>query len=119
MKTTIFIFLLSSCFYAIGAQETIAGLWQTGNDNTIIEIVKNDTQWLGKISSSDNEKAVIGKVIIKEFEPKDNGFKAKMYVAKKDKWMDAFFEIKEEELQVKISAGWKKKKIKWKRSGVN
>ncbi|MFN0082894.1 MAG: hypothetical protein ACKVOM_10290 [Ferruginibacter sp.] len=105
--------LYTFCFLffalTINAQQTINGIWASGKENTKIEIL-NTT---GKIHSSANEKATVGKLIIKELKNIDNTYKGKLFIIKKNKWVDAVFVSNKNILTVTISAGFQKKTIVW------
>jgi len=109
MKNFIFILGLLLTSVSINAQQIIVGLWNTGQDNTIIEIIGNT----GKIQSSDNEKATVGKLIIKDLKKIDNTYKGQLYLIRKDRWVDAVFVPNGNYLNVTISAGWQSKTLKW------
>lgn len=108
--STLFISLLT---LSLSAQEMTAGIWLTGEENTKIETYKKDGIWYGKIVSSDNLKAKIGKDILIGFVKEDNKWTGKLYAAKKDKMMDAVINPLENELNITVSAGFFKKKLSW------
>jgi hypothetical protein len=93
----------------MNAQQSIEGLWDTGQDNTKIEIVST----AGKVQSSDNEKATVGKLIVKELEKNDNTYKGKLYLIRRNRWVDAVFVPNGNSLTITISAGWQSKTLKW------
>lgn len=95
------------------AQEPIAGIWQTGRENTTIEIKKTSGAWSGKIFTSDNPQVTKGKLIIKDLKKERNGYNGKLYVIKRGRWVNVFFEPNEETLQVTVSIGWREKKMTW------
>ena len=110
MKTfIIFLGLLLSSF-SINAQQGIEGLWDTGQENTKIQIIST----VGKIYSSDNEKATVGKLIVKELKKINNTYKGKLYLIKRNRWVDAEFVRNGNFLNVTISAGLQSKSLKWK-----
>ncbi len=91
------------------AQHTLDGIWDTGIENTTIEI-KNG---VGKIYSSDNQKATKGKLMIKEIKKTNNTYKGKLYSIKIKRWIDAEFIPKANSLDVFISSGMRSKTLKW------
>ncbi|MEO1484954.1 MAG: hypothetical protein AAFU57_04350 [Bacteroidota bacterium] len=101
---------------SINAQETIEGLWNTGKENTIVEIKKNNDSYEGVIVSSENSKAPVGKKLIKDVVETNEGYTGKLYAAKKDKWMDANFVVKEEILVLEVGSGLRKKSIEWEKA---
>lgn len=114
MKNTIlFVFVL--CSYAIYGQNNLVGIWDTGENNTKIEIAAPDGVITGKIKSSDNPKAAVGKVILKDLKKEDTHWKGKIYAAKKKKWYDAVLSEKKEQLEINISVGFLSKTLTWKK----
>lgn len=91
------------------AQQSIEGIWNTGKENTTIEIKKTE----GKIHSSENLKATPNMLMIKDLKKSNNEFKGKLYVIKKDKWVDAVFVPIGNTLTVTVSAGFQSKTLKW------
>jgi len=109
MKTFLIFFGLLLTSISMNAQQSIEGLWNTGQDNTKIEIIST----AGKIHSSDNEKATVGKLIVKELKKMDNTYKGKIYLIKRNRWVDAVFVPNGNFLNVTISAGLQSKTLKW------
>jgi len=66
---------------AINAQQSIAGIWNTGKENTKVEIAEADGIYEDKIVSSDNAKAKIGKQMLKEISFVDGVWKGKIVQA--------------------------------------
>ncbi|NRA48976.1 MAG: DUF2147 domain-containing protein [Phaeodactylibacter sp.] len=114
MKAIITFCLLFSAF-AINAQQALTGVWNTGTDGTKIEITKVDGIYTGKLISSDNVKAKIGRTILKEVKRTDGAWKGKLYSPKKDNWYDALLEEKANQLLITIKAGWMSKTVEWQR----
>lgn len=98
------------------AQSSIEGIWDTGKNQTKIEIMGTGDEILGKIYSSDNVKAEVGKLIIKDLKEYGEVYKGKLYAVKKNRWVDATFSSKGEKLIIKVSAGFRSKTIAWKRA---
>ena len=114
MKNIILI-VLTICSYSIYGQSNIIGTWDTGEDNTIIVISESIGKVVGKIKSSDNSKAIIGKSLLKELKKSGAKWEGKIYAAKRQKWYDAILTQKGNILEIKISAGFFSKTVKWKR----
>jgi uncharacterized protein (DUF2147 family) len=112
MKTLfVGIFLLMSI--SVSAQEAIQGLWNTGRENTKIEILQNNGAWTGKIASSDNEKVIIGKVILKDMIKQNGKWKGKLFDVQRQKWFDVEITINGPKLDLLVSAGFVKKNVQW------
>lgn len=98
---------------SVNAQEAIQGLWQTGRENTKIEISQNNDEWIGKIKSSDNEKVTIGKVILKDLKKQNEKWIGKLFVVKKQKWYDVEITPNKTKLDLTVSAGFFENKVQW------
>lgn len=107
------IFLLSSI--SLMAQESIIGYWNTGQENTVIEIKEVDSKIEGRIFTSDNSKAPTGKLILKDIYRDEDLVKGKLYSPKRDRWFDASFSPKSNDMEVTITAGWVERKVNWKK----
>ena len=108
---------LTFCSLSVFAQSELAGTWDTGDDNTLIEIAETEGQMTGIIKSSDNSKAQIGNVILKDLKKEDDHYSAKLYAAKRGKWYDAEISPKANLLEITISVGFISKTLEWKKNG--
>jgi len=115
MKKFISVTIISLIAISLSAQEMTAGVWLTGEENTHIETYQKNGLWYGKIVNSDNPKAKIGKIILKDFVQADDKWKGKLYAAKRDKLMDAVIIPSSDELKITVYAGFLKKKLTWTR----
>ncbi len=113
MKKLVLIAVIIISSLQIMAQELTQGIWNTGEENTLIETYQKDGMWYGKIISSDNSKAKIGKDILQSFSKKDDRWKGKLFAARKGKLVDATIVPTGNELKITVSAGMFKKKLKW------
>ena len=112
MRIVVMCFLLISSL-SMSAQQSIAGTWNTGKENTKIEITEVDGLYQGKIISSDNEQAKIGKLLLKDIKSVRKGYKGKLFAAKKGEWMDAELKEKDNKLSITVSAGFMSKTVEW------
>ncbi|MEL6255001.1 MAG: hypothetical protein AAFR87_23540 [Bacteroidota bacterium] len=112
MKIIVMCFLLISSL-SMSAQQSIAGIWNTGKENTKIEITEVDGLYQGKILSSDNDKAKIGKLILKDIKSVRKGYKGKLFAAQKGEWMNAELKEKDNKLSITVSAGFMSKTVEW------
>ena len=110
--TVVFMTLFSITNYA-QSQSEVAGDWVVGKQNTVIKIEQNDGIYCGTIISSDNPKAEIGKLMVKDLKLKKGKWKGKTYSPKPKEWYDAEFIPKENTLDVKIKVGFFSKTIEW------
>ena len=111
----IFTFCMLLSAITMNAQSSIAGIWNTGQDNTQIEITEESSVYSGKIISSDNDQVKIGNLLLKEVKASGGKWKGKMYSPKKDKWFNAVLEGKGELLLVTVKAGVMSKTLEWKK----
>ena len=100
---------------SISAQDFPKGIWLTGEENTKIETYQKEGAWFGKIVSSDNPKAKIGKDILQAFKLKDGQWQGKLFAAKRGKILDAIIEPTQQVLNIKVSAGFFSKELAWKK----
>jgi len=99
----------------LAAQGALDGRWNTGEDNSIVEVFERDSEVFGKLVSSDNDKAKIGTEILRNFKEVDGVWTGKIYSAKRDKLMDATVAPSADVLNISVSAGMGSKKLTWKR----
>jgi len=119
MNKLISVIIISLIAISLSAQEMTAGVWSTGEENTQIETYQKDGLWYGKIIFSDNPKAKIGKIILKDFVKADDKWKGELYAAKRDKLMDAVIIPSSVELIITVYAGFIKKNLTWTRVDNN
>lgn len=98
---------------AMNAQSPIAGTWNTGQKNTKIEIVESGDVYVGKIASSDNSDAKIGKTLIKDIAYTDGEWKGQIYLLKREEWAEATFTPKGDILEITVGSGFMSKTIEW------
>jgi uncharacterized protein (DUF2147 family) len=116
MKSLISIIVIFCSLPAFG-QADLSGIWATGDDNTIIEISDVDGQFTGKIKSSDNQKAKIGKVILKDLKQNGSKWMGRIFAARRGEWHDVEIKPNKDVLELKISVGFFSKSLEWKRQG--
>ena len=75
-------------FSTLSMHAQLVGTWNTGNDNTKIEITEVNGAYEGEIVSSNNAKAPIGSKLLKEVQLVNGEWKGKLFAAKKGEWMD-------------------------------
>lgn len=86
-----------------------------GQDNTKIEIEADNDVYTGRIVSSDNPKAIIGKLILKDVKFVGGEWKGKLYSPRKENWFDAVLKVKGNQLSVTVKSGWTSKTVEWTR----
>ena len=115
MKVLTTFFLLMFLIVYTSAQQLLEGLWKTGNEETLIEISYSNKQLIGKIKSSNNEQAEIGKIILKDLESEGNKWVGKIYAVKRKEWYSVKIVPQKEKLDLKIGSGLFSKTLEWKR----
>lgn len=100
----------------MNAQQSINGIWNTGQDNTEIEIKSENGIYDGKIISSENSNAKKGTLILKDVKSVSGKWKGKMYSPKKKEWFNAVLELKGGKLMVKVKSGFMSKTVEWTKS---
>lgn len=113
-----YLILIIATFFSVSVvgQENFNGIWETGEDNTKIEIVEVDGQIIGKIKSSANSKAKIGRVILKDVYKEGSKLKGKIFAAKRGEWFDVEITPNEDVLTLKISKGLFSKSLEWEKT---
>lgn len=101
--------------FSLSAQEDVKGKWQTGDDNTVVEIYQKDGAVFGKIISSDNAKATINLDVMKNFICKDGQWNGEIYSLKKKKTYPAAFTLTANVMDIVVDAGITTKEIRWQR----
>lgn len=95
------------------SQSDITGEWAVGKQNTVVKIQQQNEVYSGKIISSDNPKAKIGKLMIKGLKLKKGKWRGKIYAPRRSEWYDAEFIPNEKSIEIKIKAGFFSKTIEW------
>ncbi len=115
MKVLTTFFLLMFSIVYTSAQQLLEGLWKTGKEETLIEISYSNEQLIGKIKSSKNEQAEIGKIILKNLQSEGNKWVGKIYAVKRKEWYSVKIVPQKEKLDLKIGSGLFSKTLEWKR----
>ena len=110
---TTFFLLMFSIVYT-SAQQSLEGLWKTGKEETLIEISYLNEQLIGKIKSSKNEQAEIGKIILKNLQSEGKKWVGKIYAVKRKEWYSVKIVPQKEKLDLKIGSGLFSKTLEWK-----
>jgi uncharacterized protein (DUF2147 family) len=113
MKILLFIVSLISIFQNSN-DHNIIGTWNTLEDNTKIEITEQKGVLFGRIKSSDNPKAQVGRIILKDLIKSGNAWTGKIFAVKKNEWYDVEINSKQNNLNLKIQVGFVHKNLTWK-----
>ncbi|MDP5171916.1 MAG: DUF2147 domain-containing protein, partial [Bacteroidia bacterium] len=87
MFASIFVLLLSLA--GLQAQTAPIGVWNTGEDNTLVEITKVGGSYVGKLISSNNSDAKIGSLLLKDIKSVGGDWKGQLYAPKRGTWYEA------------------------------
>ena len=111
----LFSLLLTIISSDLAADGELNGKWQTGEDNSVVELTETNGVAVGKLVSSDNPKAVMGTEILRNVTQADGVWKGKIWAAKRKKLMDATITPSADALQIKVSAGLVSRNVTWTR----
>jgi len=95
------------------------GLWQTGEDNSIVEVTEKNGVATGKLVSSDNPKAVAGTEILRNFSETNGTWNGSVYAIRRNKLMDATITPSADNLTIDVNAGFTSKDLTWTRAPAN
>ena len=107
-------FILLTLFISLTAfsQNEIVGTWDTGRENSIVEIYEDNGELFGKIISSDRAE-VVGKINLKNLQNKGDHWEGELFVFKRRSWYDAAIHEENDTLYLVISIGFFEKEIEW------
>lgn len=113
MKIIASLFALLLFAFGLSAQTTPIGVWNTGAQDTKVEISEANGAYVGNIISSDNSEVKIGKQLLKDLKPAGEGWQGKLYAPKKEQWLDAKLQEKGNHLMITVGSGWMSKTLEW------
>ncbi|MBI9070127.1 MAG: DUF2147 domain-containing protein [Melioribacteraceae bacterium] len=113
LRNIIVVVIISFLSSNVFAQSNLCGKWIVGEQNTVIKIEQDNGIYSGKIISSDNPKAKIGKLMVKEVKKIKSKWEGKVYSPKRKEWYDAEFTVESNKLNIKISVGFYSKIVEW------
>jgi len=97
-------------------ENNIIGTWNTLEDNTRVQILEQNGILIGKIKSSDNTKAQVGRLILKDLIKNGNSWSGKIFAVKKNEWYDVEIISNTNKLNLKIQVGFLHKNLTWEKS---
>jgi len=101
--------------WSIASGNGLEGNWQTGEDNSVVQVFEQDSEYFGKLVSSDNPNAKMGTQILRNFKQVDGVWKGTLYAAKRDQLLDAVITPQANTLNITVKAGLVSKKLAWQR----
>jgi uncharacterized protein (DUF2147 family) len=115
MKILIVVLSIFSIFQ-YSNEHSIVGTWNTLEDNTTIQILTHKEMLIGRIKSSDNTKAQVGRLILKDLVKSGNAWNGKIFAVKKNQWYDVEITSEKNSLRLKIQIGFVYKNLIWEKS---
>ncbi len=115
MKISIVLLSLFAIFKN-SPEHDIIGTWNTLEDNTTIQIIEQKGMLTGRIKSSDNTKAQVGRLILKDLIKSGNSWTGKIFAVKKNQWYDVGITSEKNSLKLKIHVGFVYKNLIWKKT---
>ena len=117
VKSLVLILLLvTTSLVHAQSRSPLDGIWNTGQQNTNVEIIYNEGIASGRIVSSDNEKVKIGLVMLKDLKKTGDAWQGKIFSLKRKKWFDVQIRPTGDRLNLKISSGFYSKTVEWLKS---
>jgi len=115
MKILIVLFSLFTIFQN-SPEHSIVGTWNTLEDNTKIQIIEQKGMLNGRIKSSDNTKAQVGRLILKDLVKSGNAWTGKIFAVKRNEWYDVEVSSEKNRLKLKIKVGFVQKNLIWEKA---
>lgn len=115
MKILIVLLSLFTIFQNL-PEHSIIGTWNTLEDNTSIQIIEQKGILFGRIKASDNTKAQVGRLILKDLVKSGNAWTGKIFAVKKNQWYDVEITSEKNSLNLKLQIGFLHKYLKWEKS---
>lgn len=118
MKHVLILILISMSCITMSAEDNLAGYWKTNRNNTVVEIKSQDDVFSGKITSTDNEDAQVGSLIVKDVKLKNGEWQGKIYAPKRHEWYNAKFNVMDDKLTIIITVGFFVRTLEWSKTEV-
>jgi len=94
-------------------QEMTANTWLTGEQNTRVQTYQKDGKWYGKLVSSDNPKAPIGKDVLMGFVKVEGAWQGKVFALKRNEVLNGMITPHDHKLLIEVSVGFFSKVVQW------
>lgn len=114
MKILIISYSFILAFFVSTKPSSIEGVWNTNKDKTKIEIKSSPNGFEGRIIESQNKNAPIGKLIVRDIKPiNKQSFSGQLYSFKYNRWVNATFNRKNNQLFIHISTSFRSINLNW------
>jgi len=116
MKKLIYLAVFLVASLSVIAKESpldIEGVWNTGNNNSLVKIAINEGIMVGKLIKSDKAKAKLGTLILSDLKKQKRNWQATVYSIKRDKFFSAKVTRLGNKLLLNVDAGFFSKGIEW------
>lgn len=97
----------------MGIPDSPGGVWIYKEDFSRIEIIELNGKLSGKLISTRNPDCVPGTEILRDFIYLDGKWQGNLYVASKNRWVEASLIQKDDLLFIELDLGYDTKKIHW------
>ncbi|MGB1552007.1 MAG: DUF2147 domain-containing protein [Schleiferiaceae bacterium] len=110
------VFVVIALFVGLSAfsQNEIVGKWNSGKENSIVEIYEDSGDLFGKIISSDRAE-VVGKINLRNLQREGDHWEGELFVFKRRSWYDVDINEENDTLYLVISVGFFEKEVQWPR----
>lgn len=102
MKSYIILILLTF----IQHTNTPVGCWKYLPDTSIVEIINRNGTLTGSLLSSRNPNRKSGNEIVRNIEYREGEWRGEFYLYKKNRWVDAVFQVKGDHLLIEYKYGF-------------
>ena len=117
----ILIISLFLCLLTVTAftQSNLTGTWNTGNQNTLVKIYKQNEYYIGEIILTENENVKPGTLIMKDVTFNKGKWTGKMYAPQQKEWYNAELIPVNNKLTITVTVGFFSKTIEWTKTKNN
>ena len=115
MKYIALILVTSLFSFLSPSENNIKGKWNTGVENTIIEIYKTSNGFQGKVISTDKTEIKKNQVVLRNITQKGGVWKGEFYIPTFGMWLDTKLQPRPKEMEVTVYTWLMSKTKTWKR----
>lgn len=115
MRTLLLIICMMLISVMAWAESDIIGRWETGKENTVVEIAESAVGVCGRVVSTEGEVAKAGTLILKDIKQDGGVWEGSIFSVKRNEWYNAEIRQEADTLYVKVSVGFMSKTFEWKK----